>query len=89
LLATSLPLPLLLLPLSPLAGVPAAVPCLLLLLLLLLLLFLPLPKGSDASAATSVTGKEALRAAETGCAFELADLVLPLPLALLVSLPLA
>jgi hypothetical protein len=88
LLATSLPLPLLLLPLSPLAGVPAAVPCLLL-LLLLLLLFLPLPKGSDASAATSVTGKEALRAAETGCAFELADLVLPLPLALLVSLPLA
>jgi hypothetical protein len=82
LLAVPLLLPLL--PLLPVLGVPAAVTCLLLLLLPLLL-----PKGSDASAATSVTGKEALRAAETGCAFELAALVLPLLLALLVSLPLA
>jgi hypothetical protein len=78
---------LLLLPLLPLVGVPAAVPSLVLLLLLLLLL---LPKGSEASAATSVTGKEALRSAETCCVSELAALtLLLLLLALLVSLPLA
>lgn len=77
----------LLLLLACLAGVGALLPCALLLLVLLLL-----RNGSEASAATSVTGKEALRDADTRCALEPeATLLMPLLplLPLLVSLPLA
>lgn len=81
----------LLLLLACLAGVGALLPCALLPLLLVVLL----PRnGSEASAATSVTGKEALRDADTRCASgpeawpKPKDLLLPL-LLLLVSLPLA
>jgi hypothetical protein len=73
---------LLLLLLVCLAGVCAALPC------ALLLLLLPLRNGRDASAATSVTGNDALRAAPIRWVLGPFDVLLLL-LPLLVSLPLA